>query len=284
MAAFKIYGLPLVLNFNNMRNHNFPLLMYFFSATAILLQSINGFAQINESDTTKIQIRASFSGNTQKGNIDVLTLRSRLELTYAPVKSLVFKSQNSSLYQAFYKVKADNDVFSRNYLYFQPQHKAYPFAIAYISSNYRRKINLRYFTGLGLTWQVVNRPNLVLKASASTVYENTQFDGVVYNYPEFDGNKKIQVWRGTLYTGGWAYLTHHKIRLFYDAYWQPAFNNPNNYRTQYDLGVDFSIWKGLSFNTLYTFTHENVVVQKIKPEDKILTFGIAYNLKAKHRS
>ncbi len=80
---------------------------------------------------------------------------------------------------------------------------------------------------------------------------------------------------------GWSYLFDKHIRLYYDAYWQPAFNNQNNYRTQFDIGADFPIWKGFFFNALYSFTHENVVVTNIQQDDKILTFGLTYNFKKK---
>ena len=52
-------------------------------------------------------------------------------------------------------------------------------------------------------------------------------------------------------------------------------------RTQFDVGIDFPVWKGLSVTALYSFTHEHVVVTNIQQEDKILTFGLGYNLKIK---
>ncbi|HRH50319.1 MAG TPA: DUF481 domain-containing protein [Panacibacter sp.] len=239
------------------------------------------FAQLNESDTAKFQLRTSVTGNYQQGNVEVLNIKSKIDFSFSPHKNWVIKSQYSSLYQAFYSAKADNDIFSRNYIYCSPQKKVYPFGIAYISTNYRRKIDTRYFAGAGITWQSINTKNTVVKFSASTVYENTKFTANNYNFAEYNGDKNINLWRGTLYAGGWSYLLEKHIRLYYDAYWQPAFNNSNNYRTQIDIGADFPIWKGLSFNALYAFTHENVVIEKVIQEDKILTFGIAYLLKVR---
>ncbi len=240
-------------------------------------------AQINESDTAKVQVRASLTGNYQAGNVELLNIRSRLDVLYAPQKDWVFKSQNSSLYQAFYDKKADNDVFSRNYLYFKPQARLYPYLISFVSSNFRRKIDRRYFVGLGETWQVVNQKNHILKLSISGVYEQTDFSESNYNFTELNGNEKINLWRGTVYIAGWHYLAERRLRVYYDAFGQPAFNSANNYRAQYDVGVDVSVWKGLSFNALYTYTHEQLVVQKIKPDDRILSFGLAYNLKRSFR-
>jgi hypothetical protein len=250
----------------------------------LLITAKNTHAQLNESDTVKFQLRTSVTGNYQQGNVEVLTLRSKLDFTFSPVRDFVFKSQNSSLYQAFYSTKADNDIFSRNYLYYKPQKKVYPFAITYISTNYRRKIDNRYFAGAGVTWQLINKANHVIKLSASVIYERSAFYTTVFNYTEYNGNKNIKLWRGTFYIGGWSYTAAKHIRLYYDAFYQPALNNKHNYRLQADIGLDFPVWKGLSFTALYTLTHENVVVKNIKQDDRILTFGLAYNFRALHSS
>ena len=247
----------------------------------LFLCSHVGFAQINESDTVKFQLRASLTGAYQQGNVEILTIRTKLDFSFSPQKNWVLKSQNSSLYQAFFNKKADNDIFSRNYIYYKPQHKIYPFAIAYISSNFRRKIDTRYFAGAGVTYQLINTKKNVLKLSASTVYEATQFNANAYNYGNYNGSNKINLWRGTMYIGGWHYLLENHVRLYYDAFWQPAFKSKINYRTQVDIGVDFPIYKGLSMNVVFVYTHENIVVSKILQDDKILTFGLAYNLKNK---
>jgi hypothetical protein len=257
-------------------------LRIYFSAF-LLLSWATVKAQLNESDTLKFQLRTSLTGNSQQGNVNIFTIRSKLDFAWSPVKGIVFKSQNSSLYQEFSSKKVDNDIFSRNFFYYKPHKRVYPFGIAYISSNYRRKIDTRLFAGAGVTYQFLNKTFHVIKISANIVYETNTFKGTVYNYNKYNGTNKINLWRGTLFAGGWNYLLNKHLRFYYDAYWQPAFADKNNYRTQFDLGVDFPIWKGLSFNTLYTYTHENVVISNIKQDDKILTFGLAYNLKVVHK-
>jgi Protein of unknown function, DUF481 len=237
-------------------------------------------AQINESDTTKFQLRVTLTGNFQRGNVQLVTIRSKVEFSYSPFRNWVFKSQNSSLYQEF-TAKADNDIFSRNFLYFKPKNKVYPYAIAFISTNYRRKINSRFFAGAGITWQIINQPQHVLKLSANAVFESTTFSGNAFNFSEFDGHEKSSIWRSTVFLSGFHHLFEKHISLYYDAFWQPAFANGNDYRVEYEIGVDFPVWKGFSFNCLYSFKHENVVVTKIKQDDKILTFGFAYNFKRK---
>lgn len=254
-------------------------------AVAILLLSLSCTllqAQFNESDTVKFQLRTSFTGNYQRGNVNILTLRGRLDITYAPLKNLVFKTQNSSLYQELFSAKADNDIFSRNYIYFKPRKRLYPFGIAYVSANYRRKISTRIFTGAGLTLQALNKTRQVVKVSAGTVYERSRFAGNRYNQPRYNGSNIIDCWRATFYTGGWNYIFQDRLRIYYDAYWQPALNDRKNYRTQFDIGIDFPVWRGLSFTSLYTYTHEQLVSSGIQQSDRIFTFGLSYNLRLQH--
>ncbi len=246
-----------------------------------MLQSCISFSQINESDVNTLQVSINATGNYQQGNVNVLTLRNRLEFSSIPLDSVVFKSQNSSLYQEFSDVKSDFDIFSRNYLYYKPQRNLYPYAIGYVSSNFRRKIDSRFFVGLGLTYQLIKKENHSLKISANTVYEKTRFNGTTFNFDDYNGIDVINVWRSSLYLSGSNFLFNRKIKLYYSTYFQPAFDNSKNYRTQSDLGFDFPIWKGLAFNTLFTYTHENVTIQKVKKDDRILTFGLSYNFKKK---
>ena len=233
-------------------------------------------AQLNKSDTVFFQLRTSLTGNLQRGNVDAFALRSKVDFSLAPTRAVVFKSQNSGLYQVFYSVKADNDLFSRNYLYYQPHRRAYPFAIGYGSTNYRRKIDFRYFTGAGVTVRLWNRQLDGLKVSVGAVYENTRFAVTSYNDGRYNGSQTIALWRATSWLGGWHSLDNH-LRLYYDAFWQPAFSRASNYRWQADVGLDLLVWRGLAFNAFYTYAHENVVVTKVRPNDQMLTFGFSYN-------
>lgn len=253
--------------------------MKWFFLLFCFLRCLSLKCQLNESDTMRFSLRLSATGSYQEGNVQVLTLRSRADALYAPTKAWVLKSQNSSLYQTFGKIKADADVFSRNYLYYKPTGKIYPFAIAYVSTNYRRKVDSRYFIGAGATWQMIQAKQHTLKLSAAAVYESTKFAADRYNETKYNGQAKIALWRGSFYFAGWHHLFANRLRLYYDAFWQPGFNNNNNYRLQADAGVDVPLWKGLSFTAAYTFTHENIVVEKIKKIDKLLTFGLSYTFR-----
>ena len=241
--------------------------------------SLSSLAQLNESDTAKFQLRGGLNGAFQRGNVDLLVIRGRLEIVTNSQKALVFKSQNNSLYQEFSGFKADNDVNSRNYLYYKPFRKFYPFSMLYIQTNYRREIDSRWFGGLGYTWQVVQKPKTTLKISGSLVYESTQFRSDQFNETDYNGSDQISLSRATLYLAGWHKLAESKLSLFYSGYWQPGLDGTPNNRFQLDLGMDFPLWKGLNVTAQYSFSREQVVTTTVLQEDRILTFGLSYQLK-----
>lgn len=236
-------------------------------------------AQINESDTLKFQLRTSLTGNFQTGNVDMLTVRSRLDAACMLSKDVVFKTQNSTLYQSFFGRKADNDVFSRNYLYYKPHNRLYPYAIAYVSTNFRRKVDIRYFAGGGITYQLARGKRSMVKLSANAIYEQSNFAANTFNDAFYNGKDQIKLWRATTFLMASSWLFNKRLRVYCDAFWQPAFNRTNNYRTQMDVGLEFPVWKGLTLNALYTYTHENVVPISTRTTDNMLTFGLGYGLK-----
>ncbi len=235
-------------------------------------------AQIHEGDTLRVQVRSALTGSYQTGNVDLLAIRGKLDAVFKCTPNLVFKSQNSHLYQAFYGKKADNDLFSRNYLYFKPHQKVYPYAIGYISSNFRRKVERRYFVGGGATYQLIRQRNAVLKLSANAIYEQSRFSAQTFNDTYYDGSDQIALWRASVFTYGSTRLFHRRLRVYYDAFWQPALERRSNYRTQLDLGVELPLWKGLSFNAVFAYTHENVVPTGTVTTDRLLSFGLSYNV------
>lgn len=233
-------------------------------------------AQINESDTLLMQFATTLTGSAQTGNIEAIALRAKADFIFAPANVWAFKTQNSFRYQEFYGNKADNDLYSRNFFYLWQHRRVYPFAMAFVSTNFRRKIDFRYFAGGGATWQLLRRPGHVLKTALSGVYESTRFAGKAYNYPEYDGSEKIETWRTTFWLFGKHALVNKHLRLYYEAFVQPSLERGNNFRWQTEIGLEWPFWKGLSFTANYVFTHENVVVSNVKQDDRLLTFGVSY--------
>lgn len=235
-------------------------------------------AQINESDTARVQLRSSITGNYQHGNVQLFALRGRIELSAAG-KNFVFKTQNNGLYQSFFKTKADADLFSRNFLYYRPQQRVYPFVMGFVASNYRLKIDTRVFVGGGATWQMIKSSKSNLKLSASMVYEQTNFSRSQFNNTHYTGQKQIRLWRATSWLAGQHRFNENGLRLHYTIYYQPGLDGQNNYRLSGEAGLDFPIYKGLGFTMLYTNLYEQVVVSGVQQRDALFSFGLNYQLK-----
>ena len=233
-------------------------------------------AQLNESDTALAQIRLGVTGVKQNGNVDLFILRGRLEWVARLSPRITFKSQNNSLYQQFSGFKADNDIISRNYLYYQPTAKIYPFALAFMQSNFRLKIDSRYFAGAGATLQLIRNRGQSVKVASSLVYEQTRFSVASFNEALYDGQQLISIWRPTFFVSGIHHLAHDQIHFRYMAYWQYGLDRVQNQRVQYEFGVELRVWKGFAVNVLYVFNFEQVVATNVLTTDSILTFGLTY--------
>ena len=239
------------------------------------------YAQINESDTLYLQQFTALTGNVQTGNFKAFGLRAKLDVAIAPSNSFAFKTQNTYRYQSFFDRKVDNEFRNRNFIYLFQHRRFYPFAMAFLSGNFRRKIDFRYFTGAGITWQALQKPKHTLKLSVAGVYESTQFSENTYNFSAYDGSDVLQIWRATFRLFGKHTLAHNRLRLYYEAFAQPALREQNNYRWHTEVGMDFPIWKGLSINALFMYDHENVTIKTVKQNDLIASFGLSYTGKLK---
>ncbi|MFY0602679.1 MAG: DUF481 domain-containing protein [Flavobacteriaceae bacterium] len=243
-------------------------LLYLFLFLPVFLS-----AQINESDTLNFKANISLTGFWQAGNVETLIFRAKSDLSFKPWKKWVFKTQNSYVYQAFGKEKADEDILSLNFLYLNPERKIYPFILGFMSTNFRREIDLRYLLGGGATFQILNDEKHWLKVSVSSEYEHTSFSKTNFNRPEYNGNRSINTSRGTIWINGKYHLFKNKLILSHESYFQLSLEQSNNYRWQGDINVEFPIWKFLNFKINYRQTFESIVIEDQKQGDKFLTFG-----------
>ena len=239
----------------------------------LLLLPIFVSAQINESDTLKVKSSLSFTGLWQSGNVETLILRGRTDLSLKLIEKWVYKNTNSYIYQAFDKDKADSDFLSLNFIYFNPEKRFYPQVLGFFSTNYRREIDYRFLTGAGATYQIIKGDKNWLKASLTIEYENTNFKNDQFNKTQYNNNNSINTFRGTIWMSG-KYELFKKVMVFkHESYYQPSLEDSDNYRWQFDLSLDFPVWKYLSFKINYLRTFESVVILGQKREDQFLTFG-----------
>lgn len=240
----------------------------------IFLIPFLSIGQINESDSLNLKASVSLTGLYQSGNVETVIFRAKSELGFTPWKNLVFKTTNSYVYQEFEKDKADEDILSLNFLYINPQKKVYPLLLGFVSSNFRREIDLRTLFGAGVSFQLYNKEKNWLKASLTTEYEQTSFKLNDFNIDVYDGNSDIDTWRGTIWINGKYYLFKGKLILNHESFYQPSLQESNNYRWRADFGLELPVWKFLNFKINYLYTSESIVIAGQKKDDEFLTFGL----------
>ena len=230
-------------------------------------------AQINESDSLKIKASLSLTGLFQKGNVETFIFRAKSDFSFKPTKNLVFKTQNSYVYQAFGGDKADEDILSLNFLYLNTDRKFYPLLLGFISTNFRREIDLRYLVGAGVTYQVFTKKDSWLKVALTTEYENTNFARSSFNKIEYNDNQEINTHRATIWMNGKYTLFKKKMIFNHELFFQPSLSESNNFRWQADLGLELPIWKYLNFKINYLHTFESIVIENQKESDTTISFG-----------
>lgn len=230
-------------------------------------------AQDAKTDSVTLKASLSMTGFYQGGNVDTYIFRAKSDVSFQPTKSWVLKTINSYVYQEFGKTKADEDILSLNFIHFNPHRKFYPLVLGFVSTNYRREIDLRYLLGAGITYQALNQPKYVLKFSITSEFERTNFGKTDFNRSQYDGQTSIKTFRGTLWVNGSYSLFNKKVILKHEFYAQPSLQESDNFRWQADFGLDFPIWKYLNFKINYLHTVESVVITNQKQVDNIMSFG-----------
>ncbi len=231
-------------------------------------------AQINESDSLKLKADLSLTGFWQGGNVDTFIFRAKSEVAFTPFRKWVFKTKNSYVYQEFGKEKADEDILSLNFLYLNPERRFYPLVLGFVSTNFRREIDLRYLVGGGVTYQILTDKKRWLKVSLTSEYERTNFSMTDFNFSEYNGDRSIHTLRGTIWINGKYHLFKDKVILSHESFFQPSLRYSNNFRWRADVGIELPIWKFLNFKVNYLHTFESLVIKDQKQEDQFLTFGI----------
>ncbi|MBT8394663.1 MAG: DUF481 domain-containing protein [Flavobacteriaceae bacterium] len=230
-------------------------------------------AQDKETDTLNFKASLALTGFWQGGNVETLIFRAKSDLSFKPWKKGVFETKNSYVYQEFGKKKADEDILSLNFLHYNPDANISPLILAFVSTNFRREIDLRYLFGAGATFRVLKEKKNSLKFSLTCEYEQTDFNKSIFNREEYNGVPSINTFRATLWVNGKYHLLKDKVILSHESYIQPSLEKGNNYRWRLDVGLEMPVWKFLNFKINYLDTFESIVIKDQRQEDSVLTFG-----------
>jgi len=244
----------------------------FFILLCIFIR-LSVFAQLNEYDTIKTGYRFSSNGSWITGNVERLILNNQFDFIRNG-KNFSFKSSNQYTYGTIFKRETENDFFVRNFLYHNYKNKIYPYAMLWFQSSKRQLLEQRWQAGLGYTYRVLQQKKWIIKTSATLSYETSTYENNQFNFiPEGVSEQTVTCWRGTGRI--WGVYQHKKLKISNESWYQQATSDANNYRLLSQTQVDYAIHKRLSFRTQFQYMYENLVVSRVKKEDKMLTFGLA---------
>lgn len=226
-------------------------------------------AQLTEADTLPLGYRLTLGGSWITGNVDRLLLTAGAEIAAVGEKT-AFRTANAYQYGTFAGFQTENDFSSKNFFYLYPRRKLYPYAMGWMESNFRRQYPFRYQVGPGASWSFAPGAKLSLTAT----FEQTWFNGTAYSDQTYDGSDQISAFRLTARVFGQHRLAAGRMRLRYEAWFQPSVEDWENYRIHGEVSAELPLGKRISFRTAWQYNYETVVLETIKNQDTFWVFGL----------
>lgn len=248
----------------------------FLIACFSLLTLSPAWAQLTESDTLQFGYKATINGSWITGNVQRLLINNGIDLSHVG-KHVGIKTSNTYIYGTIFQNKTENDFFSRNFFYYEPRARLYPFMMVWLQNSRRQQIGFRHQAGFGVTYAALQKSNHLMKVSVTVTHEQTRYNDNLFDItPKNLTGNKVQNWRGTVRAMGHYVLSNNKILLHYETWYQPAFDDTNNWRYYFNASLELPIAKYVSFRGTINYWHENLVLTRIKRDDKIVTFGLVF--------
>lgn len=234
----------------------------------------SSYAQLNESDTLKLQAKLTSSGSYLDGIVNRMLLINKMELLYANKKIGLSTRTDYQFGKTFYK-QTENDWLSYNFFYLFPTHRMYPYAMLLLETNYRREIEHRIQPGLGVSYNVIHHnANHLLKLSLTGSYERSAYSGRKFDNRTDTTSNIIETPRVT----GRVYGRHKlkgKLRFVYEFWFQQSVTEVENYRYHTEEMLEWPLTKYISIRTSLKYTYEHVELLGKKPYDLFWTYGIS---------
>lgn len=243
-----------------------------FTTALFLIAWANLFAQLNESDSIRWQVKFNATASVLDGNVARTLLLTRIEVAHANERWGISTRNDYQYGRTFYNL-TENDVISYNFIYIKPLARVYPYVMGLVETNLRRRIDFRYQVGPGVSWNVVRKKTSFVKLSVTGTYENTQYNGSVFDDEQYNGYTVLDTWRLT----GRIFGKHRlldKVRISYEFWWQQSLSDRVNYRFHTEEAVELPVTKHIAFRTAVRYSYENIELVGLKPYDLFWTYGL----------
>lgn len=229
--------------------------------------------QLTETATLPFGYRVTVNGTWLSGNVDRFLVAGGAELAWVG-EQWAFRSSNTYQYGTSGAFTTENDLFLKQFLYWQPRSRVYPYLMVWTESNRRRDYRLRYQLGPGISWGVLSKELHQLKLSATLTLEQTHFNRSFPSNSPNAGQSSIQTPRATLRLYGQHRIGPRGWRLRYEMWGQPSLRYIDNYRLHGDWSWELPVSKVVALRTTFNYNYERVVLPQVKRQDTFWVLGI----------
>lgn len=228
----------------------------------MLQVTVSSFSQFN--DSTHYHIKYSTTGIVNKTNQASSFVLNNAFAFGVNKKKITLNTLNTWIYGIQNKRMSNNDFSSFfNFDYLKETRKVYYWGIASYVTSYSLNINKQFQTGVGIGYNVINRPGAELVVSSGILYETSDLvnaSGV---------NEKYQTIRNSLRI---KHRWHVSDRLKIEGvhFWQPSFERFDDYIIRTDMSIAVKLRKWLSFTSMFTYNR----ISRTDRENWLINFGL----------
>ncbi|MFN8277002.1 MAG: DUF481 domain-containing protein [Chitinophagales bacterium] len=248
----------------------------------LLIVDLPCHAQLEESDTARWQFNGGLSLKLNTGNVDRMIITPEANVAHVSKSKLWgFSARERYTFGTFGKYHTENDLLLRNFIYFIPEKRVYPYVMAWFQTHERQRLLFRYQIGPGVTVVPLRRSGQIIKLSATATYEQNWYkeDSLVFlgDYTR----KQYGTFRATVRLFGSHWAVKKVLWLYYEVLFQQSLTNINNWRIFAEGGVNAQLPKGFSMRTYVSYEYQQVHVKSEKPNDLILNVGVNYRISSR---
>lgn len=234
----------------------------FLFITIPFISYFNGFTQF--SDSVFYYVGYTSTGSFNKTTSNSAYLFNNVLRMGTKKRDLVMNSATKWLYGAQNEKLTNNDFSS---LWDLNVYKTFPhfyyWGLLSYNKSYSLKINHQVQSGLGIAYNVIDKPNLVVNVS----------DGFIYDYSDLnttEGSKNY----GTPRNSFRLHIKWHlkdRVQFRGNGFVQNSLQNPDDYIIKSDVGLSFKVKKWLSLTSSLTYNR----MTRTATENLFVTFGLS---------
>ncbi len=245
--------------------------------TTAVIFPIFSSAQLQETDTSHWQANLNISGRLNTGNFERFLVAPEVNIAHLDRQAKFGMALGQRYtYGTFGDYRSENDLLSRNFIYWKPRSRVYPYFMAWFQKHERQQLLFRYQVGPGVTYALIRKKAQVFKVSLTATFEQNRYKNDSLSYIKDQSAAKYEALRATLRIAGNHLIASGLANFYYEGYFQQAVDNKENWRVFAEGGITIKMIRGFGTRIFATYEYQKVLVKGQKPNDLIFNFGLNY--------